>query len=279
VIIVDAMQPCLRVQPTSDRDVLIDGVPAPQTEKRDESLAFPQPNPEESDLILAREPSPYSPRETGRPRSGRQKGGVPREGVMRAVDVVLSGVMLIFLLPALVVIAVCIYLIDPGPVIFAHRRVGKDGKTFHCYKFRSMFVGAEERLEALLANDPTLRAQWTRDQKLDRDPRITRIGGVLRVTSLDELPQLVNVLRGEMSLVGPRPIVPNEVPRYGRFIASYYSVKPGLTGLWQVTGRSNTTYRRRVATDVYYARTKSLALDARILLATVPAVVVGRGSM
>lgn len=200
-------------------------------------------------------------------------------GMPRIVDVMIALVALLFLTPLLLLIALAVLVCDPGPVVFRHRRVGRDGKTFGCLKFRSMYVGAEERLTAILSTNPELRAQWERDQKLDNDPRITRIGAVLRVTSLDELPQLINVIRGEMSLVGPRPIVAAEVPRYGRFIDSYYAVRPGLTGLWQVTGRSSTTYRRRVATDVFYARSRSLLFDTKILFATIPAVVAGRGSM
>ena len=199
-------------------------------------------------------------------------------GADRVLDVIISLSLLVLLLPVMLAIAIAIFLFDPGPVLFAHRRVGQNGHHFFCLKFRSMYTGAEERLATLLARDPSLRAEWERDQKLERDPRITAIGRILRVTSLDELPQLINVLRGEMTLVGPRPIVDAEIPRYGRFICSYYAVKPGLTGLWQVTGRSATTYRRRVATDVHYARIKSLKLDLKILFATVPAVLTARGS-
>jgi len=206
-------------------------------------------------------------------------GGRLTAPLIRVVDVCFSLTLLAFLAPLMLAIAIAIFVFDPGPIIFAHRRVGRNGIPFQCYKFRSMYVGAEQRLEALLAADPERRNEWERDQKLADDPRITRVGGFLRVTSLDELPQLVNVLNGDMSLVGPRPIVHSEVPRYGRFIGAYYSVKPGLTGLWQVTGRSNTSYRRRVASDILYARSKSLSFDLRILAATVPAVIAGRGSM
>jgi lipopolysaccharide/colanic/teichoic acid biosynthesis glycosyltransferase len=141
-----------------------------------------------------------------------------------------------------------------------------------------MYVGAEQRLAELLAGDPELCKQWAEDHKLERDPRVTRLGQFLRNSSLDELPQLFNVLNGDMSLVGPRPIVEAELARYGRFAAFYLSVKPGLTGLWQVTGRNHTSYRRRVATDVAYVRSKSIMLDCRILLATIPAVLTGKGS-
>jgi lipopolysaccharide/colanic/teichoic acid biosynthesis glycosyltransferase len=214
----------------------------------------------------------------------RMRGAMPRPSrdssaaAIRVLDVCISIALLAFLAPLMALIALAVFVFDPGPVIFAHRRVGRSGTPFHCYKFRSMYLGAEERLQAVLAADPARRAEWIRDQKLSDDPRVTRLGSVLRITSLDELPQLVNVLKGEMSLVGPRPIVQAEVARYGRFIAAYYSVKPGLTGLWQVTGRSNTTYRRRVASDVFYARSRSMVLDLRILAATVPAVIAARGS-
>lgn len=202
----------------------------------------------------------------------------PNPAFYRVLDIVISICMMLFLLPVFVAVAIGIVLADPGPVMFAHRRVGKGGKEFFCLKFRSMYLGAEERLKEILASNPELRAEWAKDQKLESDPRITRIGGFLRKTSLDEMPQLLNVLRGEMSLVGPRPIVRDEVARYGRRITSYYLVKPGLTGIWQVSGRSETTYRRRVAADVLYSQRKSPAFDTQIMLATIPAVLLGRGS-
>jgi exopolysaccharide production protein ExoY len=200
------------------------------------------------------------------------------EAISRMLDVTVALILLVFLLPVLALVALLVLVADPGPVIFAHQRVGRDGRSFPCYKFRSMYVGAEERLARILALRPDLRREWEESHKLTDDPRVTPIGRFLRFSSLDELPQLVNVLKGEMSLVGPRPIVAAEVPRYGRFIADYYRIKPGLTGLWQVSGRSSTTYRRRVASDVLYARRKCLALDLRILVVTVPAVIAGRGS-
>lgn len=202
----------------------------------------------------------------------------PQHPLSRPVDVMLAAAMIIFFAPLFALVAIAIFVADPGPVLFAHRRVGRNGRSFPCLKFRSMYVGAEQRLEAILKGDPALRAVWEREHKLPDDPRITRIGKFLRVTSLDELPQLFNVLKGEMSLVGPRPIVLAEVSRYGRYIRHYYAVRPGLTGLWQVSGRSSTTYRRRVAADVKYARIRSFSTDIRILAATIPAVVSGRGS-
>jgi undecaprenyl-phosphate galactose phosphotransferase len=223
---------------------------------------------------------PWEPREAVAP--GRQSAvSVPAplkiDFASRLLDIVGAVALIIFLAPVMVLTAIAIYVVDPGPVIFAHQRVGRNGRAFPCLKFRTMYVGAEGRLGELLKHEH-LRREWERDQKLSRDPRITQIGQFLRVTSLDELPQLFNVLVGAMSLVGPRPIVMDEVPRYGRFIASYYSVKPGLTGLWQVSGRSSTTYRRRVAADVIYVRSKCIFLDLRILAATLPAVLGCRGS-
>jgi lipopolysaccharide/colanic/teichoic acid biosynthesis glycosyltransferase len=194
------------------------------------------------------------------------------------MDVVAALIALVFFLPLMLVIALLIYASDPGPVLFAHRRVGKGGRHFRCLKFRSMAVDAEARLAELLANDPAARAEWSRDHKLKRDPRITTVGSFLRKSSLDELPQLFNVLRGEMGLVGPRPIVDAEVDRYGRYFSHYCSVRPGITGLWQISGRNDVSYRRRVAFDVAYSRSRSALMDAKILALTIPSVVFARGS-
>jgi exopolysaccharide production protein ExoY len=185
---------------------------------------------------------------------------------------------LIFLLPLMIVVALAVFSHDGGPIVFAHRRIGKDGKTFPCLKFRSMAVDAEQRLKDVLANDPEARAEWERDHKLRNDPRVTKLGAFLRKTSLDELPQLFNVLRGEMSLVGPRPIVSGEIAKYGRRFHHYCAVKPGITGIWQVSGRNDTTYRARVAMDCIYAKTRTIGLDLSILFLTVPAVLQRRGS-
>jgi lipopolysaccharide/colanic/teichoic acid biosynthesis glycosyltransferase len=232
--------------------------------------------PSYEELVILPRARRRSPKTDRRARDGRHRFS---NGAIRVLDVCVSTALLVFLAPLLLLIAVAVFLFDPGPVFFAHRRIGRNGVPFPCYKFRSMYRGAEQRLETVLAADPVRRAEWARDHKLSDDPRITRIGALLRVTSLDELPQLVNVIRGEMTLVGPRPIVQAEVCRYGRFISAYYSVKPGLTGLWQVSGRSSTTYRRRIASDVLYVRSRSIALDLRILAATVPAVISARGSI
>lgn len=202
----------------------------------------------------------------------------PEGVVARALDLTLAMVALIFLAPLLLVISAAIYCFDPGPILFKQKRVGFGGVRFSCYKFRSMCVDAEARLEDLLARDPSARAEWARDQKLKCDPRITRIGYFLRKSSLDELPQLFNVLLGEMSLVGPRPIVETEAPRYGRYIAHYCSVRPGITGLWQVSGRNDVEYRRRVAMDVIYSRSRSVPMNLRIIFMTVPCVLLSRGT-
>ena len=199
-------------------------------------------------------------------------------GLGRAFDIVIASVMLLFLLPVMALTALCVAVSSPGPVIFRQTRVGMNGRPFGCLKFRSMRIDAEDHLAHLLATKPELREEWASSQKLSDDPRITPIGSFLRQSSIDELPQLFNVLRGEMSLVGPRPIVENEAIRYGRYITSYFSVRPGLTGLWQVTGRNDSSYRRRVAAAVFYARNKSLMFDLKIMFAPIPAVLIGRGA-
>ncbi len=200
------------------------------------------------------------------------------EGWERAIEIALCLVILAFFAPLMVVAAIVVKLNDGGPILFAHRRIGQGGRSFGCLKFRSMAVDAEAQLHAHLARDPGARAEWERDHKLTNDPRITAVGQFLRRSSMDELPQLFNVLRGEMSLVGPRPIVQAEAARYGRYFADYCRVRPGITGLWQVSGRSDLRYRRRVALDVVYARSRCLGLDLKILLATAPVVLGRRGA-
>ena len=204
----------------------------------------------------------------------------PLSGVMliRVVDVVIAALALAFLAPLILLLAALVHLQDGGPAIFAHRRIGKHGRTFDCLKLRSMRVDAEEQLDALLAADPEARQEWERDQKLRDDPRVTALGGFLRRSSLDETPQLVNVLRGEMSLVGPRPITPRERQRYGHWFSAYTNVNPGITGLWQVSGRNSTSYRRRIAIDVVYSRRRSLQMDLYIIAKTIPAVLARSGS-
>ena len=179
--------------------------------------------------------------------------------------------------PLILIIAVRMGLGD-GPILFRHRRIGQDGKPFDCLKFRTMVPNAEQTLRELLEKSPEARAEWLRDHKLRNDPRVTRLGRFLRKTSLDELPQLWNVLRGEMSLVGPRPIVKEEMLRYGRYLRTYLAARPGITGLWQVTGRNDTDYRRRVVLDTYYVRKQTVLMDLQILLKTVKVVLWGHGA-
>ncbi len=185
---------------------------------------------------------------------------------------------IVALLPLFILISILIKMQDGGSVLFAQERVGKNGFRFRCHKFRSMWPDAEARLAAILASDPLLRHEWEASHKLKRDPRITKLGDFLRRSSLDELPQLFNILKGEMSIVGPRPIVEAEIGRYGRWYRYYAAVKPGLTGLWQVSGRSDVSYKRRVAMDRLYVRDGSILSYVGIVLATVPAVLTRRGS-
>jgi Undecaprenyl-phosphate galactose phosphotransferase WbaP len=196
----------------------------------------------------------------------------------RALDIIGAGVGLVLLAPFFLIVALMLRA-DGGPAFFAHQRVGRGGKLFGCLKFRSMVIDSQTRLEALLASDPAARAEWEATRKLKNDPRITPIGRFLRSTSLDELPQLINVLRGEMSLVGPRPVQEAEIDRYyGASAAHYMAVRPGITGLWQVSGRSETSYESRVALDVAYVSRPSLLADISILLRTPVAVLSRRGA-
>ncbi|WP_308238218.1 sugar transferase [Phenylobacterium sp. J367] len=210
--------------------------------------------------------------------ASRRAGSPLDQPLTEAMNLVVAVLALIFLAPIMIAVAIAVYAQDGGPILFAHRRLGRDGRHFHCLKFRSMAVDAEKRLRDLLASDPQARAEWEADHKLRNDPRVTKLGEFLRKTSLDELPQLFNVLRGEMSLVGPRPIVDGEIAKYGRRFRQYCAVKPGITGLWQVSGRNDTTYRARVAMDCVYAARRSALMDFRILVLTVPAVLARKGS-
>src|SRR3984885_3817912 len=195
----------------------------------------------------------------------------------RLFDIVGALALAVLFSPLLVV--VCLALAsDRGPIIYSHSRTGRHGRSFGCLKFRTMVPNAEQVLRDLLHRDPQLQLEWMRDQKLRNDPRVPTNGSFLRRTSLDELPQFWNVLKGDMRLVGPRPVVREEWQRYGRRLDTYLSAKPGVTGLWQGMGRNETQYRRRVALDTYYVRKRSLTLDTYILLKTVKVVLQGRGA-
>ena len=184
----------------------------------------------------------------------------------------------LLILPILLILAILVGIDNKGRIIFAHRRVGRNGKLFPCYKFQSMVSDAQERLEEYLAKNPEARKEWEESFKLTNDPRVTKLGAFLRKTSLDELPQLWNVLMGDMSLVGPRPIVTKEVERYGDYIREYYMVPPGITGMWQVNGRSDTTYEERVSMDTWYVRNWSVWIDLVYLFKTVKTVFTGKGA-
>lgn len=184
----------------------------------------------------------------------------------------------LLILPFLLVLCIIVGIDNKGRVIFAHRRVGQHGKLFPCYKFQTMVSDAQHRLEEYLAENPAARREWEESFKLTHDPRVTKLGAFLRRTSLDELPQLWNVLWGDMSLVGPRPIVTQEIERYGENIKEYYMVPPGITGIWQVNGRSDTTYEERVAMDTWYVRNWSIWIDLVYLFKTVKTVFTGKGA-
>jgi exopolysaccharide production protein ExoY len=188
------------------------------------------------------------------------------------MDLAIAVLALILALPAMIVIAAAIGLTTRGSPVFFHKRIGYRGRIFSCYKFRTMVHDADAALAKLLANDPAAAAEWAKRQKLRHDPRVTRLGRLLRKCSLDELPQLINVLRGDMSCVGPRPVTPKELERYGTAADAYLSARPGITGLWQVAGRSSTDFAARVALDERYVLGWSLFGDVAILARTPAAV-------
>jgi exopolysaccharide production protein ExoY len=198
--------------------------------------------------------------------------------VKRALDLMLAIVLLPFLVPVCLLLSLLIKCTSKGPVFYRHLRVGQDSRKFHLYKFRTMFTNSDNILEAYLATEPLARQEWAEHYKLRRDPRVTPLGAVLRRTSLDELPQIVNVLAGHMSFVGPRPIVNDEISRYGGAFALYAAVKPGITGLWQVSGRGTLSYAARVSLDMQYVMTWSLPHDLRVLLRTARAVLASVGA-
>jgi exopolysaccharide production protein ExoY len=190
----------------------------------------------------------------------------------RLIDIFLALSGIIFLAPLLLTCLVATIATSRGPALFRHRRVGFNGKHFDCLKFRTMVSDAPERLRQHLESDPAAATEWETNRKLRYDPRVTAIGTILRKSSLDELPQLFNVLTGDMSIVGPRPVTDEELDRYGHSVNAYLACRPGITGLWQVSGRSSTTYEKRVACDAFYAHNWSMFLDAKILLVTIPSV-------
>lgn len=195
---------------------------------------------------------------------------------VRLLDVTVASLMLLLVLPLMAVCSLVVRLSGPGPVLFRQVRIGRDGRPFTCFKFRTMVVCAEAAIEQVLCASEASREEWAASQKIRCDPRVTRAGRYIRRYCLDELPQLFNVLRGEMSIVGPRPIVADEIHRYGANFSDYCSVNPGLTGLWQVSGLHALPYSDRVRLDAKYAASKSLRLDLLILWRTIPIVLFGQ---
>ena len=197
----------------------------------------------------------------------------------RLFDIVFSVFAIIITLPITIPIAIIIKLTDGGSIIYGHERVGKDGKKFKMLKFRSMCMNADKKLKEILKNDSKAKEEWEKTFKLKNDPRITPIGKFLRKTSLDELPQFINVLKGDMSVVGPRPVVEEELKKYYKDKAELYkSVKPGVTGYWQVEGRSDTDYEERIKMDEYYIKNRSFLMDLKIILKTIKVMITGKGA-
>jgi exopolysaccharide production protein ExoY len=207
-------------------------------------------------------------------RAARPIGGPAK----RIFDIVFSFLAILVLLPLLAGCCLVVLATSPGPILFRHGRIGYGGRTFSCLKFRTMEVDSEQRLLRYLAENEQAREEWRAYHKLQNDPRVTPFGAFMRRSSLDELPQLFNVLVGDMSIVGPRPIIRDEVEKYQEYFGVYASGRPGVTGLWQVKGRNNTTYAQRVIYDVEYLRNWSFLSDIRIILATVLEVCTGRGA-
>jgi len=199
--------------------------------------------------------------------------------IKRSFDMVVSIAAFIILIPFFLLIGALIKISSPGPIFFSHKRVGRNGKEITIYKFRTMYVDAQERLKKILETDPQAKKEWEEKFKIKNDPRVTSVGKFLRRTSIDELPQIINVIKGDMSLVGPRPVLKEEIENYYKeFRHYYYSVYPGMTGLWQISGRSDTDYNFRVQTDVWYVQNWSLWLDIMILFRTVGVVLRREGA-
>lgn len=216
-----------------------------------------------SSSVLALRPNVLAPTELIELQSKRSRA------IKRAGDIIFSLSVLTLGAPIFIALALLVKASSKGPVFYVQKRIGRDYNTFGCIKFRTMRKDSDRHLHSLLNSSPELRKEFSRDFKLKNDPRITTLGKFLRRSSLDELPQFINVLRGEMSVVGPRPIVNAELSRYGRHMNEVLSVRPGMTGLWQVSGRNNLSYRQRVRLDLRYARTRHFLLDLKIVVQTI----------
>lgn len=197
--------------------------------------------------------------------------------VKRSFDIIMSLISILLFLPIFIIIAFMIKLDSKGNIIYKHKRIGKNGKYIYLYKFRTMYTNSKEILEEIL-NDPKIKEEWDNNFKLENDPRITKVGKFLRRSSLDELPQLINIFLGDMSFVGPRPVVDGEIEKYGIYKRKFLSVTPGLTGWWACNGRSCTTYEDRIKLELYYVNNRSILLDIKTLFKTFKAVVKGHGA-
>lgn len=200
------------------------------------------------------------------------RSGIIYRFIKRTFDFIISGLSLILLSPIFLLIAVLIKFDSKGKVFYKHKRIGKNGEYIYLYKFRSMYSDSKERLEKML-EDPKIRKEWEENYKLDNDPRITKIGSILRKTSLDELPQLLNILVGDMSIVGPRPVIDDEIKKYGSNKDKLLSVTPGLTGWWACNGRSCTSYEDRMKLELYYVDHRSILLDIKVIIKTAISVI------
>jgi exopolysaccharide production protein ExoY len=243
----------------------------------------PQPRTSEPDVSSARSGDRnWRARGSGRPGTravSRMRRQSPTGGaIKRTLDISMALSAFVALSPLFILTALLIKLTDRGPIFYRHVRLGHGRRSFACVKFRTMVTNADEVLAEYLRSSPDAAAEWATSRKLKNDPRVTAVGAVLRKLSIDELPQLINVLRGEMSMVGPRPIVFDEVPLYGADIDFYFSARPGLTGVWQVSGRSDAAYSRRVALDRRYVENWSLWTDLVVVIKTVPAVLMARNA-
>lgn len=204
---------------------------------------------------------------------------IKHKPLKRLFDILFSLLILTIGLPIFILIGITIKLTSRGPIFYAHERIGRGGKPFPCYKFRTMYSDANDRLQELLHSQPHLKEEWESSFKLKNDPRITPLGSFLRKTSLDELPQFWNVIRGDLSVVGPRPVVQQEIQKhFGEKAPVILSVRPGLTGIWQVSGRSDTAYSMRIELDEKYVDTQTLLLDLKLIAKTIPAMIFSRGA-
>jgi len=189
--------------------------------------------------------------------------------IKRILDFVFSFLLIIFLIPLLLLIVIIIKINSKGPILFTQKRIGKNNITFYCYKFRTMHHESKYLLKEILIKNPNFKSEFSESRKIINDPRITKIGKFLRFSSLDELPQIFNVLTGDMSLIGPRPIVKSEIKKYGNDFKKVFSNKPGISGLWQVSGRNKLSYNKRVELDIFYSENISFRLDIKIFLKTI----------